>query len=85
MKPNIDIDGIQLDTYLKQYNISTDLNIIRYKKEYSLNTCVENVNTDVFYSDTVITEDDVVFKQNITDQEKNLIIIALNRLRMKVN
>lgn len=85
MKPNIIIDGIQLDTYLKDYNISTDLNVIKYKQHYSLDNFIENVNTNIFYNDTEITEDDLIFKSNVTAQEISLIIIALNKLRVKVN
>lgn len=85
MKPNIIIDGIQLDTYLKDYNISTDLNVIKYKQHYSLDNFIENVNTNIFYKDTEITEDDLIFKSNVTAQERSLIIIALNKLRVKVN
>lgn len=85
MKPNIIIDGIQLDTYLKDYNISTDLNVIKYKQHYSLDNFIENVNTNIFYKDTEITEDDLIFKSNVTAQEISLIIIALNKLRVKVN
>ena len=85
MKPNIIIDGIQLDTYLKDYNISTDLNVIKYKQHYSLDNFIENINTNIFYMDTEITEDDLIFKSNVTAQERSLIIIALNKLRVKVN
>ena len=85
MKPNIIIDGIQLDTYLKNYNISTDLNVIKYKQHYSLDNFIENINTNIFYKDTEITEDDLIFKSNVTAQERSLIIIALNKLRVKVN
>ena len=85
MKPNIIIDGIQLDTYLKDYNISTDLNVIKYKQHYSLDNFIENINTNIFYKDTKITEDDLIFKSNVTAQERSLIIIALNKLRVKVN
>lgn len=85
MKPNIIIDGIQLDTYLKDYNISTDLNVIKYKQHYSLDNFIENVNTNIFYKNTEITEDDLIFKSNVTAQEISLIIIALNKLRVKVN
>ena len=85
MKPNIIIDGIQLDTYLKDYNISTDLNVIKYKQHYSLDNFIENINTNIFYKDTEITEDDLIFKSNVTAQERSLIIIALNKLRVKVN
>lgn len=85
MKPNIIIDGIQLDTYLKDYNISTDLNVIKYKQHYSLDNFIENINTNIFYKDTEITEDDLIFKSNVTAQEISLIIIALNKLRVKVN
>ena len=85
MKPNIIIDGIQLDTYLKDYNISTDLNVIKYKQHYSLDNFIESINTNIFYKDTKITEDDLIFKSNVTAQERSLIIIALNKLRVKVN
>lgn len=85
MKPNIEIDGNQLDTYLKDYNISTQLDIIKYKQDYALTNFIESVNTGIFYRDIEIIESDIMFRQNVTSQEKELILIALNRLRLKVN
>lgn len=85
MQPNILISGLQLETYLKRYNISTDLYIINYRQDYSLDNYIEIVNTNIFYKDTPIVIDDVSFKNKATAQDKNLIIEALNELRLKVN
>ena len=85
MQPNILISGLQLETYLKSYNISTDLYIINYRQDYSLNNYIEIVNTNIFYKDTPIVINDVSFKDTATAQDKNLIIEALNELRLKLN
>jgi len=84
MKPDLIIDGIQLDTYLKQYNVQTYLSLIRYKQDYSLDNFIENVNTNIFYKDTEIVIADVIFKDGVKKQEKDLIIEALNNLRLKI-
>ena len=84
MKPNIIINGIQLDTYLRMYNIKTELNIIKFKQNYSLDNFVEEVNTNIFYQDEDIKVEDIVFRLNTTEQEKDIITKALNRLKFKV-
>lgn len=40
MEPNLYINGIQLDTYLDSYNISTGLDVYNYKQEYSMSKYV---------------------------------------------
>lgn len=84
MKPDIEIDGIQLGTYLRQYKIQTDLELINYKQDFSVDRFVESVNTNIFYKDDNIVESDVNFKLNIIQQEKDLILEALNKLRLKL-
>lgn len=84
MTPDIIINGIQLDTYLKQYKINTYLDLIHYKESYELSNYVSTVNTSIFYKDEKITDKDIQFNSNITNQEKELILIALNKLRERV-
>lgn len=84
MTPDIIINGIQLDTYLKQYKINTYLDLIHYKESYELSNYISTVNTSIFYKDEKITDKDIQFNSNITNQEKELILIALNKLRERV-
>ena len=84
MTPDIIINGIQLDTYLKQYKINTYLDLIHYKESYELSNYVSTVNTSIFYKDEKITDKDIQFNSNITNQEKELILTALNKLRERV-
>ena len=84
MAPDIIINGIQLDTYLKQYKINTYLDLIHYKESYELSNYVSTVNTSIFYKDEKITDKDIQFNSNITNQEKELILTALNKLRERV-
>lgn len=84
MTPDIIINGIQLDTYLKQYKINTYLDLIHYKESYELSNYISTVNTSIFYKDEKITDKDIQFNSNITNQEKELVLIALNKLRERV-
>lgn len=84
MAPDIIINGIQLDTYLKQYKINTYLDLIHYKESYELSNYISTVNTSIFYKDEKITDKDIQFNSNITNQEKELVLIALNKLRERV-
>lgn len=84
MTPDIIIDGIQLDTYLKQYKINTYLDLIHYKESYDLSNYINTINTSIFYKNETITDKDVQFNSNTTNQEKELILIALNKLSKRV-
>lgn len=82
---NTNINAEQLSTYLKSFNISTYLDVINYKTSFSLSNYVSGVNTNIFYKDVDIVPTDVNWQNNVTDQEKDLILTALNKLRLRVN
>lgn len=83
MPPDRIIDGIQLDTYLKSYNINSGLDIINYKQAYGLNYYIDTVDTNIFYKTENIVASDVNFKTGIAISDKNIILEALNKLRLK--
>ena len=82
---NTIIDAIQLQTYLNSYKISTNLDIINYKTSYELSNYVVSVNTNIFYKDEDIVQSDVNWQVNVTAQEQELILKALNKLKLKLN
>lgn len=85
MEPNKIITATQLDTYLRSYKIDTKLNIIHYKDSYELNNYIDTINTSIFYKAEDISQEDINFKSITTEQEKVLILEALNKLKQRVS
>lgn len=84
MIPDKEINGIQLDTYLNEYNINTNLDVIHYRESYALNNYIDKINTSLFFKEEEIQIEEIQFKENTQEQEKELIVIALNKLRERV-
>ena len=84
IEPNKIISAYQLDAYLRNFLIKTYLDVIHFNASYSLDNYMYNINTNVIYKDSKIDIDDINFKVNTTEQEKYLIVDALNELRERV-
>ena len=86
MTPDKLIDAYQLDTYLRDYNISTGLDVINYRLQYDLSNYIDGyIDTNIFYGELIIVDSSIVWKSGVTEQEKSLILTALNKLRLRVN
>ena len=84
MEPNKIIDGIQLDRYLRNYSINSNLQTINCRQNYSLDRYITEFNTSIIYGNEDIKIDDIDFTDITTEQEKYLIVDALNILRQRV-